>query len=178
MFSQTHDRDGIVITGSSRTVVGDKINNLNLSNFFGGNRNAISINGTTASNNQILNNRIGLGTTGNAIPNTRGVLVSGARDTIIGSAEMDSENVISGNSYGVVVTADSFGTIVTGNLLGTSATGSTNPGIPNTVQGVLIDGGTRTVVSDNRIVRTGTASTPNDNQGVRIARVMRCCAAT
>lgn len=126
------------------------------------------LNGLTQ-NNQIIGNYIGTNPAGTAaIANAYGIQVYGAAGTHIGGttgvtpggACTGACNLVSGNSFGIIIThKNASGTVVEGNYVGTEVTGaaalSNNYGFyVQDTQGVLIGGATaaaRNLVSGNAI---------------------------
>lgn len=96
----------------------------------GQNVGGVEIQNTPAVSNIIAGNYIGTNAAGTAaIPNGRGIFVSGAgvSNTIIGGSTIAARNVISGNlsSGGVFISANATNTAVQGNYIGVAADGVT-----------------------------------------------------
>ena len=91
-------------------------------------------------NTEVLGNYIGTNAAGTgALPNSRGLVLSGGDDTNVGSAA--APNLISGNSdTGILVGAGTTGGDIQANLIGTAADGTT--ALPNTNFGIQVQGGT------------------------------------
>jgi hypothetical protein len=98
----------------------------------------------SSSNNTLYNNFIGLDRTGTyALPNYDGLsLEAVTQNNIIGGAEANMRNVISGNyAYGLpLIGQHTTNNIIKGNYIGTNSAG--NAAVPNTY-GILFDDGSR-----------------------------------
>ena len=95
-------------------------------------------------NTEVLGNYIGTNAAGTgALPNTRGLVLSGGDDTNVGSAA--APNLISGNAdTGILVSGATAGGDIQANLIGTAADGIT--ALPNTNFGIQIQGGTGVLI--------------------------------
>jgi CSLREA domain-containing protein len=97
-----------------------------------------------SNNNTIIGNYIGSLrsdglSAGASFGNVNGVSINGAGN-VIGGVNISDRNVISGNSFGVVIAgAAGMSNFIVGNYIGTTATGNTAPG--NTYDGVQIQSG-------------------------------------
>ncbi len=117
---------GIVIDTSSENVIGGGLpQDMNL---ISGNLTAgIGINGGSSSNNQIYGNYIGTDINGSdSLPNGCGIILAGARNTVVGGVATGQRNIISGNyQAGIVMngTGTRFNTIK-GNYIGTNKDGN------------------------------------------------------
>lgn len=145
--------DGISLTSTSNSMIGGSSEGArNL--ISGSNKNGIAVSGR---NNTIQNNYIGTDVTGSfRITNDKGILVEGG-DHLIGGADQDEGNVISGNNGQGIKIAEGAHEVL-GNLIGTTADGSqvlgNGLGIKldpdtegNTIGG--IEEGAGNVISDN-----------------------------
>jgi len=117
---------GIAIDNASGNIIGGTLaQDLNL--ISGNLTSGIVINGTSSSNTQIKGNYIGTDISGNdSLPNGCGIILAGARNTIIGGNTAGSANIISGN-YQAGIVMNGSGTnfnSVTGNLIGTNKDGN------------------------------------------------------
>jgi hypothetical protein len=176
LMAQPNTATGIAIVnapdnkiGDVITIVGRTTEYIQQPNVIGGNQTGILVEGNGSLNTRIYANLIGLNASGTAaIPNYRGIVVNGARATQIGSFTTVEYNTISGNSIGTVVSGTSDDTRITANRYGTDLFGGASPGIPNTIYGVEIDGGSRTVVLGNTVVRSGTVGLPTNNSGIYV----------
>ncbi len=179
---------GTDVTG--RTNLGNRFSGVGLTlahrNLIGGTnglaRNIISGNkqsGVAIDSNSVANvvagNFIGLDVTGmNALANTfDGVAVIHGRSNVIGGAEENAGNVISGNTLrGVVISSNSAATTVQGNRIGTDFTGTLRRG--NGQSGVRVESadnliggaaaGARNLISGNNnsgVFLFGTAASNN-----------------
>jgi hypothetical protein len=112
-------------------------------NVISGNEIGVGINGAEASGNVVSGNYIGTDISGNsAMPNVRGVVITGAAENILGGSEEGEANVISGNEIdGVIIAgAATTGNKVIGNHIGISASGTVPLG--NGAAGVWLGEGT------------------------------------
>jgi uncharacterized repeat protein (TIGR01451 family) len=158
---------GIAVDGSGN-FIGSTVNGSG--NVVSGNGGAgITITGPGAIGNVVSRNYVGLNAAGTAaVPNNRGVVVTGAGVNIIGgdsSGPSAGVNVISGNTNaGIELATDA--TFVRGNTIGLRADFSAK--VPNTGSGVLISG------SNNIVGNAGAGSvftniiTGNGGDGVHI----------
>jgi hypothetical protein len=107
-------------------------------------QNGVDITGADAQGNGVLNNIIGLTSSGSsALGNHEAGVNDTAPGTIIGPG-----NVISANLVGVLITgASATGVTVAGNLIGTDITGEADLG--NAQAGVDIEGATGTIIEGN-----------------------------
>lgn len=138
-------------------------------NVISGNGNAaIVITGTTAFNNRVQGNIIGLNALGTGSISNRfeGVtILAGAHDTLVGGTQAEARNLIAANSTGVAIGGTgSNNNRVQGNYFGTDAAGTRFFG--NTVNGVDINGGAQNNLiggleagARNVIGATGSANT-------------------
>ncbi|MFO0888601.1 MAG: NosD domain-containing protein [Isosphaeraceae bacterium] len=125
---------------------------------------------SSAKDNYLRANRIGLGTDGGAIGNLgRGVLILDSDLTRVGGGDPAAGNIISGND-GPGIEISGFRAdqnLIVGNRIGTSADGFS--AVPNTGDGVLLTNQT----SDNWIGRPdnalGNLISGNKGNGIRIA---------
>ena len=147
---------GVLVAATNTTIGGT---NDNARNVISGNTgNGVTVSGT---GNSVLGNYIGLDASGNlARPNLRGVVVAANGNTI---GDVDSPNVVSGNTLlGVAISSASNNT-VDGNYIGTDADGGT--AVPNGGGGLQIVGGA-TPASSNSI--TSNVVSGNTGFGVEI----------
>jgi len=173
---------GILVTGGSNSIFGNRIgtdNNGNLdngnagngitiqsgantvdSNIIGGNNAAgVVLSGAAATGNVVKNNFIGLrGDAAGTVANSgNGITITGAGANTIGMA-----NVISGNGgVGVLVTGGAGGTDVVGNAIGTNLEQTAAMG--NLSHGVEVDGSPNVDVGQD--AEQGTTNTISGNGG-------------
>ncbi|MFH2095016.1 MAG: right-handed parallel beta-helix repeat-containing protein, partial [Bacteroidota bacterium] len=158
---------GIILANSGNNTIGG-ITNQERNIISGNTESGILINGTGAENNLMVNNYIGVDSTGLSIlDNHVGVLIkTNADKNIIGGTNANQRNVISGNSEIGVYIESCDSNVVYGNYIGPDATGM-NPlkindtlfqanGIElNTVARYNIIGGVspgqRNIISGNRV---------------------------
>ncbi len=127
---------------------------------------AIELN-TTASGNEVLGLTIGTNAAGTAalpLPNTTGLLILGASNTV-GGVSSGSSNVISGNAgTGLVIQGSSAtGNVVLGNFIGTDVNGTTALG--NSFDGILID------PANGNTIGPGNVISGNATNGLQISGV-------
>jgi hypothetical protein len=131
---------------------------------------------SSAENNQIIGNYVGLNATGTvAIPNDYGIYIEGSNNSI-GGNEPGTRNIISGNSVGVLLSSSSStGCSIKGNYIGLNALG--NAALPNdtgvflnpSATNIIIGGpdiSDRNIISgnfDKGIVVSGTSHTVQNN---------------
>jgi parallel beta-helix repeat protein len=162
---------GIEVTGNNNTIGGITSGAVNV---ISGNKYAVVIN-SGVSGVAVQGNYIGTDVTGaNAVANYEGVEAAGSNNTIGGTTSA-ARNVISGNSYGVVINSGVSGVAVQGNYIGTDVTGAkavannfgiwvygsnntiggTTSGAINVISGnsygVLIDGASGVAVQGNYV---------------------------
>ncbi len=156
---------GVEIVNASNNQIGTANNG----NWIVGNNVGVQVGGTSSSNS-IQANTIGLNTTlTTAIPNFRGiVLTDSATNTLVGGFAPDQRNIISGNFTGVYLNLNATQTQINGNWIGTDGNQSATSGFPNTFNGVWVNGGTRSILNGNTIVRSGKAGASTNNSGVYV----------
>jgi hypothetical protein len=153
---------GVLIDRGARssTVGGSSVT---LQNIISGNGGpGVVVTGTTALDNVIAGNVIGLkrggdGELTSAAPNAGdGVLIGGgAKGTRVGGAGTES-NVISSNGGNGVRVSGAFTTTIQSNTIGAVQNGATVVGLGNAQNGVLADGGTRNVVITGSTIYSNT----------------------
>ncbi len=162
---------GVRIADASNNVVGGSAQNVISGNRADGVLIVVSSTGGVATNNVVLNNRIGTNPEGTvAHPNMHGVTIFGAGSNRVGgSSPAFIGNLISGNlATGITIEgADATANIVVGNLIGTDADGTNR--LANGLDGVLLGAGT----ANNRIgglfTRERNIISGNDGHGIRIS---------
>jgi hypothetical protein len=162
---------GVRIADASNNVVGGSAQNVISGNHADGVLIVVSSTGGVATNNVVLNNRIGTNPEGTvAHPNMHGVTIFGAGSNRVGgSSPAFIGNLISGNlATGITIEgAGATANIVVGNLIGTDADGTNR--LANGLDGVLLGAGT----ANNRIgglfTRERNIISGNDGHGIRIS---------
>ncbi|HZY87890.1 MAG TPA: hypothetical protein VFE78_23855 [Gemmataceae bacterium] len=132
-------------------------------NVLSGNTYGVAISDSGSSNNTVEGNLIGTNAAGtDKLPNSIGVVVAfGAASNAVGGSATGATNVISGNTYGLVLAGTGTSSnVVSGNFVGTDETGTTN--VANSGVGVLIESG----ASSNTVggTATGAANVLSFNQ--------------
>ena len=119
--ASTPSSSGLDVTGGGSTIQGLTINRFNT-----------GVRIATAGGNSLEGNHIGTDPAGTAArPNIFGVLINGASNNTIGGADPGARNLISGNTFGVLLAgAGATGNALQGNYLGTAAAGTV--AVPNT----------------------------------------------
>ncbi len=113
-------------------------------------------------------NFIGTNSSGSvAVGNLVGIDIVDSEDVSVGDPFL--ANLISGNETGIRVRGTSSDIRILGNGVGTDVTGSASPGIPNTKVGILIESGLEIEITDNKVVRTGTAGSSNISAGITVS---------
>ncbi|MEQ1828089.1 MAG: cadherin domain-containing protein, partial [Pirellula sp.] len=129
---------GIFVNSGSNTIGGLSTNDRNV--ISGNTNDGIYIVGSSATNNLVQGNYIGINAAGTAaIANLNGIqLGDGSIGNTIGGTTTAARNVISGNTqYGVYLTgSNTYNNLIQGNYIGTNAAGSA--GIGNGYQGIAI----------------------------------------
>ena len=129
---------GIYVNSGSNTIGGLSTNDRNV--ISGNTNDGIYIVGSSATNNVIQNNYIGINAAGTAaVANKIGIqLGDGSIGNTIGGTSASARNVISGNTeYGIYLTgSNTYNNLIQGNYIGTNAAGSA--GIGNGYQGIAI----------------------------------------
>ncbi len=125
-MSKLPNGSGIVLDNSaSSTIGGTAFGDRNI--ISGNSSSGIIFNGTSNSNNQIINNFIGVNKNGNdTLPNETGIIFNTAPNNIIGGNLPNKANVISGNSSAAIVLngTGANGNIIQGNFVGTDSSGT------------------------------------------------------
>ncbi|MBC8095807.1 MAG: right-handed parallel beta-helix repeat-containing protein, partial [Akkermansiaceae bacterium] len=137
LTDQGNTINGILITNAANNTIGglaaaDR-------NYIAGNgQSGVNIGGSsTATNNVLLGNFIGLNLSGAAIVNSADGVRVNAPKSLIGGSVAGSRNIISGNTgQGIEITSAGAGTIVRGNYIGADSTGTADRG--NSLDGILI----------------------------------------
>ncbi len=135
---------GIHIEDSANNIIGGTASHTGnvISGHYGG---GVVLTGSASIGNKIQGNYIGTNVAGtSAIPNTKGILLTGieyattpatfqaASNTLIGGISSGARNLISGNSqHGIYIEKSASNTTIQGNWIGTDTTG--NNGLPNAV---------------------------------------------
>jgi titin len=152
-------------------------------NVISGNTYGVEIGGSGSNNNTVQGNLIGTDAAGAArLPNTIGVVVAdGAASNGVGGSGTAAGNVISANTYGLVLAGTgASNNVVAGNLIGTNKAGTAS--LANADLGVLLVGGAANntvggttasaanVISGggDGVILDGTATTANALQGNKI----------
>ena len=138
---------GVRITAGQFNLVGSSAPGAR--NLISGNgQSGIAIEGSTATNNWIQGNYIGLNNTGAAGITNReyGVrLVSGARFNLVGGTNSGEGNVIAANARsGVDLSAGAQNNLIQGNFIGTSPAGTT--ALPNRESGIALSAATNNLI--------------------------------
>jgi len=143
-------------------------------NVISGNYRGLTLEGASATGNQVQGNFIGTNSAGAALGNNQeGVTISGSGN-VIGGTVAAAKNVISGNRTGVNISGAN--NQVQGNFIGTNAAG--NAALGNSENGVAVSGpnnfiggtasGAGNLISGNPfvgVIITGSTSTGNKIQG-------------
>lgn len=118
--------------------------------------------------NFILGNYIGTTADGlRALPNGgAGIMISGARDNLIGGREPGAGNLISGNSGSGLQIVGVFGNQVQGNWIGTDATGMR--ALPNGGDGITLTGGAHSNLIGGGAEAARNIISGNAQNGVRL----------
>jgi hypothetical protein len=130
--------DGVLITSASNTVGGNLVS--------GNARFGIDIDGTAATGNLVLGNKVGTDVTGStALANgSYGLLLqSGAAVNTIGGTASGAGNLVSGNGSDGLVLTNAPNNLVAGNFIGTNAAGTA--AVPNVFDALYIDSANNTV---------------------------------
>ena len=157
--SDAGDASGLVITGANCTVKGLVVNRFALVGIY--------IAGTGASANVVQGNFIGTDVTGSAdLGNVLdGVQIQDAPDNIVGGAQPEESNLISGNDQNGIFILRASGNVVAGNFIGTDATGSADLG--NAENGVQIEDAPNNTVGGVQLGE-GNVISGNDEGGIWI----------
>lgn len=157
---------GILISDADSNRIGTNLDGIGdelEGNIISGNCRAGPVMGTTGIriiagyNNQISGNLIGLGYTGQACPNVAGIYLYNSSYCLIGdSAGYSGKNILSADSFVMVVVDTSDHIWITHNYLGTDTSGSYNVGYE--YQGIQIWKSTYTQVNGNIISGTGSST--------------------
>lgn len=131
---------GIVLLAPGNTVGGTEEGAGNL--ISGNQMNGVNLQGENATGNTVQGNLIGTDASG-AVALSNGecgvAVIASANDNLIGGSEAGARNVLSGNTFGILISDISVtGTVIQGNYIGTDALGS--GAIPNTQTGILLWG--------------------------------------
>jgi parallel beta-helix repeat protein len=136
--------DGFMVNAAN-----SEVNGLSIVNF---NRSAVLV---QANGVKVRDNYLGLLQDGtNTGPNLNGIRVTSSGVQI-------SNNLISGNVFGILLTSSSTNTIITNNVIGLSASGTLDKG--NSTDGIRIEGGSGGNQMQNNVI------SGNGNDGIEIA---------
>ncbi|MDZ4722625.1 MAG: T9SS type A sorting domain-containing protein [candidate division Zixibacteria bacterium] len=133
---------------------------------------AITISGTQAAYNAIINCHIGVDHSGlSKRPNKIGVsLESGAHNNFVGGDGDAKRNIISGNSkYGIAISTGALNNQISGNYIGTSITGITALG--NTLGGILLSDGAKANTIGGDSIANRNVISGNEGDGVLLRDV-------
>ncbi|MEA5538203.1 DUF4347 domain-containing protein [Limnoraphis robusta Tam1] len=163
-----NNSDGIKIRNTTGTVIGG-VTPEDRNIISGNNGNGILLETqvdapTPTSNTQILGNYIGVDQTGNlAVPNTeQGIQIDASTLNTIGGVNPGEGNIISGNGAdGVLIVNAANDNTILGNLIGVNAAGDAP--VPNTNNGIRIDGSTN---NDIGLDRVENPDVPGTNRNV------------
>ena len=142
---------GGAITNAGNTISGNGVNGL-----------AMEGNGS----NQVLGNLVGVNSTGSAaLANIgTGIAVTSGSNTIGGTTSA-ARNIISGNARGIQLSGTSAtGNLIMGNYIGLDTLGATS--IPNTNEGVRIQGGAATNTVGGTAAAAGNVISGNSGQAL------------
>jgi hypothetical protein len=176
--------DGVYISGAPNNLIGGTTPGKR--NVISGNLDdGIEVAGTGSADNLIRGNYIGTNAAGTAaVPNSYGIYLPGALNTMVGGSSPDSRNIISGNMQrGVLISGSTAaGNRLYGNYIGTDTTGTgplgngdgvwiassasyndiggSSPGMPNRIAyngryGVCVQSGVANTISQNAIHSNG-----------------------
>lgn len=164
LLDQGNTLNGILVTNAASNMIGG-IGATNRNYISGNNQSGISLGGTTATNNTLLGNYIGLNVTNGAIANSADGVRVNAAFAIIGGTVNGARNVISGNTgQGIEVTASGLGAVIQGNYIGTDGSGALDRG--NSNDGILVNGGSVTIGGGNP--GEGNLIAGNNDDGIEL----------
>jgi len=151
--SMGNANDGIEVFSANNRIgdVGTNDRNVIVNN---GNE-GINVAGSSATDNEIFNNYIGLepdGTNGTGNGDVGIAILTGADRTVVGNGSVAGRNVISRNFEGIEI--GSRDNIVQGNYIGTDANGTLDRGQTDSDAVEIVSGGSGNVVSGNLIAFT------------------------
>ena len=174
------DVSGTVDLGNGNQGVGVFSANANTGNVIGGTvagaRNVISgngndgvlISGATATGNRVEGNYIGTNAAGTAaIPNLRGIEVSGSANGNTIGGPSGFENVISGNTQFGVLIDNAGSNTVAGNYVGTNAAGTGAVG--NVIDGIYVTNGAANNVIGGTTAAARNIISGNGDDGLEIS---------
>lgn len=116
------NQEGIVVTGANNRIGGTNVADRNIIGFT--TSRGIHVQGAAATGNRIQGNYIGLGPDGSTpIPNSSGIHLDGARNTLVGGDNSGARNVISANTSRPIVVGGDNNSIID-NYFNTDATGN------------------------------------------------------
>ena len=163
---RANSQNGILITNSANNTIGDTT--AAARNFVSGNTlTGVHIGGSTATNNTILGNVIGLGSNNVAKANAVYGVRLNAPGNLVGGTAAAARNVISGNTgNGIEVTVLGVGNIIQGNYIGTDLTGAADLG--NTLDGILLNGAASNTIGGT-VSGAGNVISGNNSDGIEIS---------
>ena len=155
---------GVLINDSPDNVIGG-IASIS-GNLISGNGTGVLIENASSSGNEVIGNEIGTDGTGTAaLPNRWGVFISLAPGTTIGGAEVERQNVISGNSLHGIQVNSAPDTLIAGNRIGI---GGDNAPLANTINGIYLFGGDGAVTIGGPASTSGNVIAGNGVNGIRL----------
>lgn len=155
---------GVLVINGNDTVIGGTT--AGARNYIGGSNFGIAL--AANSGATIQGNWVGLGPSGSSVGNSAGVFIQDSSTNTIGGTAAGAGNVISGNGFGIRLInfgGPLTGNVIQGNLIGTNTTGL--GAIPNTIQGILLQGATNTTIGGTAAGARNIIS-GNGQQGVSI----------
>ncbi len=157
--------NGIFITNSPNNIIGGIFSTQR--NFISGNNAAgVHIGGSSATNNQLLGNVIGLTVTNSAVLNSGGGVRVNASFNVIGGSVTGARNTISGNSgNGIEILGANRGNQVIGNYIGVDLTGALARN--NSADGILINNSGANVIGGSN-PGEGNLISGNTGDGIEI----------
>jgi hypothetical protein len=155
------------VTGSGVGVLSGAAGNLVQGNVIGG-HGQTGVYVTSANNNTLVGNRIGIGADGTTtIPNNLGISISNSVGSIIGGGTAAERNIISGSTSRGITLQDATDTQIIGNYIGTDAGGSLPRG--NLGGGIQLLFGTNTNTEIRGNVISGNNPSSGDVDGILLA---------
>jgi hypothetical protein len=159
--------NGILITNAANNTIGG-LTATSRNYIAGNNQNGVILGGTSATNNVLLGNVIGLNVSNADIGNSGDGVRVLAPSNFVGGSVNGARNIISGNnSEGIEITTVGLNTIVRGNYLGTDSTGVLDRG--NSSDGIFVAAGSVIIGGSN--AGEGNLISGNAGEGIELNSV-------
>ncbi len=117
--------------------------------------------------NQIKGNIIGLDVTGQKeLGNNQGITISAAQENIIGGADKEVRNIISGNGFGILLKDAASSNTIQGNIIGLDI--EEQIPVPNYAAGITVESGANKNLIGGKKENSGNVISGNGTEGIEI----------